>query len=123
MLGYFGGLPAVYLAPMLAIPGLILLLGTTRDALCDTKELSRRLAVVAVPLTLAAVAIGTSAIMNDVSTCRARLATGSGIAVGMIPTVLGLEHVLRRNPELHETAWSLIRAIALRVQIRGFRNC
>lgn len=123
MLGYFDGVPAVYLAPMLAIPGLFLLLGTTPHDLCDTGVLSSRLAVIAAPLALAIVAIGTSAMMNLGSNHPARLATAAVIGVGMIPAVLGLEHVLQRNRDLHATAWRLLRATAQRFQYRRFPSC
>jgi len=123
MLGYFDGVPAVYLAPMLAIPGLFLLLGTTPHDLCDTGVLSSRLAVIAAPLALAIVAIGTSAMMNLGSNHPARLATAAVIGVDMIPAVLGLEHVLQRNRDLHATAWRLLRATAQRFQYRRFPSC
>jgi len=122
-LGYFAGAPAVYLSPMLAIPGLILLLGTTPLHLCDTGVLSRRLAVIAAPLTLATVAIYVSALINPGLSSPNRLVTAAVIGVAMIPAVLGIERVLHRNHDLHATAWRLLQAGLQRIQDRSFPSC
>lgn len=123
VLGRLVGVPVVYFAPMLAIPALFALLGTTPDSLCDPQVLLDRLAVVSVPLMLSIGAIAGSALVGDHVGRPTRLAVTVLITVGMVPLTLAIEHVMRSNRDLHALAWQVVLSASRRFRSRVYGGC
>lgn len=123
VLGSLVGVPMVYLSPMLAIPLLLILFGTTPASICDGSILSSRLAMVSVPLVLACLAIIASAAAGDLIGRSGRLASAAVISMGLIPTALIIEHLTRSNRQVHAIVLRALLSSSQRFRTRFFGSC
>jgi hypothetical protein len=96
------GAPAVYYAPVAAMPFLLVAVGTTGKRIFDPDAAAMRLKPVVTPLAIGLIGVVASrAITSSDFSGWLRLAAGGMLAVAVFVAIITLERVLNLNPANH----------------------
>jgi O-antigen/teichoic acid export membrane protein len=115
------GAPAVYYAPLVAFPVLLLATGTTTASVFDARAAWSRLAPVAIPLGTGVLGAVASAAAPVGTVPWQRMAIGGVLAASVVLVTIGMERMLSINEIFHDqlrrvlrhTLESVIRVVAL----------
>jgi hypothetical protein len=104
------GAPAVYYAPVAAMPFLLVAVGTTGKRIFDPGAASMRIKPVVIPLAAGFIGVVASrAIASSDFSAWLRLAAGGMLAVGVFAAIITLEKALHLNLDNHRQLQRVLR--------------